>query len=103
MIPTTEHKEFDYTVIHEFDPINEWAGETATSKLIARVLEKRGKCYLDIRERQVGTTNEGVSYESFTKRGLRFSIHELNTILHAIFPRALELMRANTKAMTPTK
>lgn len=71
-----EHKDpEEVTTIHEYKPITEWNTRSVRGSLRARVVERKGKKYLDLRE-----WHQGESFEGWTRRGLRFSAAELRVL-----------------------
>lgn len=71
-----EHRDpEEVTTIHEYKPITEWNTNSVRGKLRARIVQRKGKKYLDLRE-----WHKGESFEGWTRRGLRFSAIELRVL-----------------------
>jgi hypothetical protein len=61
--------------VHEYSAISVWNTPVLTGSLRARIVRRKGKKYLDLRE-----WHKGPDFEGWTKRGLRFSASELRVL-----------------------
>ena len=76
----------DYEVVQTFEPpLHEWKTNDGviSGQLRARVIKRKDKVFLDIREYLKSTYKHG-----YTSRGLRLSHHEVSKLLK-LLPRAL--------------
>lgn len=69
------HDSEDVDTIHEYSPISVWNSPTVRGSLRVRIVRRKGREYLDIRE-----FHKGQSFEGWTRRGLRFSLSELRVL-----------------------
>ena len=81
------------TVIYEFKPIHEWTVGNVTSSLTARIIEKKGKKFLDVREYQISP-----HFTGYTKRGLRMTVHELRILGDYVIPFAYDMLKTSTQS-----
>lgn len=65
----------EVTTLHTYSPITEWRTPFVKGAVHARIVERRGRKYLDLRE-----YHESEKFSGFTKRGLRFSAAEIRIL-----------------------
>ena len=68
-------KDHELKVLHVLENIHSWHGNAVSGCLTVRIVERRGKIFLDMREYQ-----KTPFFEGYTKRGLRLSIREVSRI-----------------------
>jgi hypothetical protein len=76
-------------VLHEFADLHRWESPSIqlSGRLTARILERNGKLFLDLREFQVTPSGSG-----YTKRGLRLSIFEVDKLMRML-PEARPMLQ----------
>lgn len=90
--PVTHRDSDNVETIFEYRPINTWETPLVRGQLRARIVKRKGKSFLDIRE-----YHEGQTFNGWTKRGLRLSGIELR-VLEDIIADAKERLVQNATA-----
>lgn len=89
--------ENDIELVKEYLPVNQWHDpqKGVEGKMIARIVERRGRRFLDIRQYL-----KKPDFEGFSKYGIRLSVHEVDRLMTAVFPDAIDQLLKKTPCET---